>query len=82
MGFRLTVIVDAYQQQAVGILFYLGGILLALNLVDGSIGILAAIDLPKRRQRVTQVKPRSVNSVLLTTEMSPDLSMYSLLRTL
>ena len=41
------------------------------------VGIFAAIDLPKRRQRVTQLKRCSVKSVLLTTAISPDLSMYS-----
>ena len=42
--------------------------------------ILAAIDFPKRRHRVTQLNRRSVLSVLFTTEISGDLSKYSLLR--
>jgi len=38
--FGLTVVVDADQQQAVSILRDFGGILLAANLRDGTVGIL------------------------------------------
>ncbi len=37
MGFRLTVVVDTYEQQAVGIVLQLGGVLAAPDLVDGGI---------------------------------------------
>ena len=36
----LLVVVDAYKQQVVGVLRYLGGIFLTLNLIDSGICIL------------------------------------------
>ena len=43
MRFRLTVVVDADEQQAVGIVGQLGGILATLDLIDGRIGILVEL---------------------------------------
>ena len=39
----VAVVVDAYEQDAVGVLLYLGRILSPANLVDGSLGILIGL---------------------------------------
>ena len=41
----VAVVVDAYEQDAVGVLLYLGRILSPANLVDGSLGILVGLQL-------------------------------------
>ena len=45
VSFRFAVIVDAHEQQAVGMLSHLCRILLALDLIDGGIGILVELQL-------------------------------------
>ena len=40
MGFLLLVVVDAHEEEVVGVLCHLGGILLLLDLVDGAVRIL------------------------------------------
>ena len=45
MRLRLAVIIDADEQQAVGVVGQLGGVLAALNLVDGRVGILIILQL-------------------------------------
>jgi len=52
VSLRLAVVVDAYEQQAVGIVLQLGGVLPALNLVDGGIGILIKFQLQHDGGRV------------------------------
>ena len=41
----VAVVVDAYEQDAVGVLLYLGRIQSPTNLVDGSLGILIGLQL-------------------------------------
>ena len=85
---RLAVVIDADEQQAVGVFGQLGGVLAALNLVDGRVGILIILQLQHDGGRVDvlardehQDGKALTRGLLLPTSISPDLSTYSPLRT-